>query len=94
MKLIIILSPLSLQVTVLVQDENDNAPVFASSVFDVTVSESASLGSSVAWVLVSDPDSSGGLAMSLTGLDAGMFKIEQDGTCSVQLSLSPPNPTF
>ncbi|RUS88776.1 hypothetical protein EGW08_003493 [Elysia chlorotica] len=66
------------EVTVRIQDENDNAPVFVSSVFDVTVSESAKAGSSVAWVLVSDSDTGGGLALSLTGPDAGMFRIEQD----------------
>ncbi|GFN76585.1 protocadherin-like protein, partial [Plakobranchus ocellatus] len=74
------LPPQSCVVTVVIQDENDNAPVFASSVFDATVSENVKPGTSVAWVLVSDPDSAGSLALSLTGPDANMFRIEADGT--------------
>ncbi|XP_069675157.1 protein dachsous-like isoform X2 [Periplaneta americana] len=83
-------------VHVMVDDANDNSPVFQSSGtggYDITVSEGASLGHSILKVTASDADQAGGpnaeLVYDITsGNDRDLFALDpQTGVLSVKRAL-------
>ncbi|CAL1535045.1 unnamed protein product [Lymnaea stagnalis] len=68
------------QVTIRVDDVNDNPPEFSSTLFDASVSENIPPGTSVMRVFVNDPDITGTLTLTLKGASANKFRIVQNGT--------------
>lgn len=61
-----------------VEDENDNSPQFSESVYQVAISENATVASSIIRVLADDPDhgGNGDVVFTLTGGD-GVFAINE-----------------
>ncbi len=61
-----------------VKDVNDNVPTFESSNYNATVRESLPIGSSIVTVRASDADAdeNGRVTYSLSGQDAGFFRID------------------
>ena len=61
-----------------VEDENDNSPQFTESVYQVAISENATVASSIIRVLAVDPDhgGNGDVVFTLTGGD-GVFAINK-----------------
>lgn len=67
-----------MSIEVEVEDENDNPPQFTESVYQVAISENATVTSSIIRVLANDPDhgSNGDLVFTLMGGD-GVFAINE-----------------
>ena len=61
-----------------VEDENDNSPQFTESVYQVAISENATVASSIIRVLADDPDhgGNGDVVFTLMGGD-GVFAINK-----------------
>ena len=61
-----------------VEDENDNFPQFTESVYQVAISENATVASSIIRVLADDPDDGGNgdVVFTLMGGD-GVFAINR-----------------
>ncbi|EHB11353.1 Protocadherin-24 [Heterocephalus glaber] len=92
-------NPVQKSMSVVVEDRNDNAPVFQNTVFSTSVSETLPVGSLVFSVLAKDPDTgSGGLVQYFIEkvipdtLDSKyLFKILEDGSIVLNDSLSYNN---
>ena len=63
-----------------VKDVNDNAPLFENQIYNASVRESLPIGSSIVTVRASDADAedNGRVTYSLTGSDAGLFRIDSN----------------
>ena len=68
----------SILIEVNVEDENDNSPQFTESVYQVAISENATVASTIIRVSASDPDHGGNadLVFTLMGGD-GVFAINE-----------------
>ena len=68
----------SVLIEVNVEDENDNSPQFTESVYQVAISENATVASTIIRVSASDPDHGGNadLVFTLMGGD-GVFAINE-----------------
>ena len=68
----------SVLIEINVEDENDNSPKFTESVYQVAISENATVASSIIRVSASDPDhgGNGDLVFNLMGGD-GVFAINE-----------------
>lgn len=69
-----------IQVTIRVEDSNDNAPVFKQADYEVTISESTPIGTSIKKILATDLDQTGPnseITYDITsGNDAGFFRLD------------------
>ena len=73
-----LLQSTSVSIEVEVEDENDNSPQFTESVYQVAISENATVTSSVIRVFANDPDhgGNGDVIFTLMGGD-GVFAINK-----------------
>lgn len=70
----------TIQITVL--DRNDNDPVMAQRVYDVSVSESAPLGSEIVKVVANDPDENSEIRYEIVSGNVGnVFSISMHQVC-------------
>ena len=60
-------------------DENDTPPKFSQNYYTQNVPEDVDVMARVAKVTVSDPDTIGGLSLTITEGDDGKFRIYPDG---------------
>lgn len=68
----------SVSIEVMVEDENDNRPIFTEPVYQVAISENATVSTSIIRVSANDPDygSNADLIYTLMGGD-GVFAINR-----------------
>ena len=78
------------QVQVLVEDVNDNIPVFNNSYYYYTIEEGISFGRPVGTVLATDPDNglNGTISYSLSGPNSNKFSVSSDGQVSTAAVLN------
>ena len=70
----------TIQITVL--DRNDNDPVMAQRVYEVSVSESAPLGSEIVKVVANDPDENSEIRYEIVSGNVGnVFSISMHQVC-------------
>jgi hypothetical protein len=82
--------PLSstVEVTVQIQDENDNPPQLEREQYSVDIGEDAQIGAVVVTIDATDPDLETALMYNITaGNDLGHFSVDQEGVVSVNAAL-------
>ena len=80
-------SPASIEVTVVVLDQNDHAPMFTQDVYNGTVNEGAPIGTSVLQLLANDSDSEVHSVLEFDVINTTAFSVDSAGVLSTLAEL-------
>ena len=78
------------EVDIIVEDVNDNSPIFAQAIYQATVRDDTAQGTSVTRVIATDADAeeNGDIIYTISKTTTDKFKIDQNGVISTTTTLA------